>query len=196
MLDKSKKRRDEFYKWIGLCIKEWASIEDKLFELCMFALKAPEKQTAIVYYRTPTIDSRLKLTDELLRTVLPQREKKDGGHDHPDVTRWVDVMNAINDLLPTRNLLAHSPVRESVFMWVRMTKEQPPIVERDDSWLEVAVSANEEMRGRKHSAPIKSEALPAHFREIEAALNTLIAFSDYIRKVPPAAPAPRISPQG
>ena len=29
-----------------------------------------------VYYRTPTLDGRLNLTDELVRTVLPIREKK------------------------------------------------------------------------------------------------------------------------
>lgn len=76
-------RRNEFYQLIGKCIKEWAMVEEKLFELFVFALKAPRKQAAIVYYRCPTIDARLNLTDKLIRAILPQRERKDGGHDHP-----------------------------------------------------------------------------------------------------------------
>ena len=43
---------------LGRCITMWAFVEEKLFDLCLMTLKAPKKQTAIVYYRTPTIDSR------------------------------------------------------------------------------------------------------------------------------------------
>ena len=58
-------------------------VEEKLFELFAFALKAPRKQAAIVYYRCSTIDARLNLADELIRSILPRREKNDGGQaDH------------------------------------------------------------------------------------------------------------------
>jgi hypothetical protein len=45
---------DEFYKWVGICIKEWATIEARLYDICALALKVNPKQVAIVYGRTPT----------------------------------------------------------------------------------------------------------------------------------------------
>jgi hypothetical protein len=33
-------RRNKFYQLVGKCIKEWANVEEKLFELCVFALTA------------------------------------------------------------------------------------------------------------------------------------------------------------
>jgi hypothetical protein len=53
-------RRDEFYKLFGQCIKKWADVEGTLFELCVRCLKTSRRQAAaIVYYKSPTIDSRL-----------------------------------------------------------------------------------------------------------------------------------------
>jgi len=34
------KEHDEFFKWIGICIKEWAKIEGELFEICKIVLRA------------------------------------------------------------------------------------------------------------------------------------------------------------
>jgi hypothetical protein len=45
---------DEFFKWVGMCIKEWANIESRLYDLCALILKADPKHVAIVYYRTRT----------------------------------------------------------------------------------------------------------------------------------------------
>jgi hypothetical protein len=93
----------------GYCISTWAEVEQKLFEICWKALQSPREQAAIVYYRTPTLDARLTLTDELLRHVLPKRERPNGGHDHPDVMAWDALDKEITELLPTRNRLAHHP---------------------------------------------------------------------------------------
>ena len=147
------KRRDEFYRLIGKCIKEWAHVENELFEICVLALKVPRKQAAIIYYKSPSIDARLNLADELLPASLPppQRPKKDGGHDPPLVSRWKKISGDIRELLPIRNLLAHAPVRQ-----VTSTRPRPSLAQKGapagvtflPTWLEVAMSANEELRGR------------------------------------------------
>jgi hypothetical protein len=96
----TEKRRDEFYKLIGQCIKKWADVETQLFELCVLALKSPGQQAAIVYYKSPTINSRLTLVDELLRAILPPRDREDGGHDHPLVSEWIDIFREIEAQAP------------------------------------------------------------------------------------------------
>lgn len=64
---------EEFLMWIGTCITAWAKVEEQLFGICEHCLGARTDRAAIVYYRTPTIDSRVLLVDELVRTVLPKR---------------------------------------------------------------------------------------------------------------------------
>jgi hypothetical protein len=39
---------------IGVCIKEWAEIENLLFQLCVAVLKAETRHVSIIFYRTPT----------------------------------------------------------------------------------------------------------------------------------------------
>ena len=99
---------------IGVCIKEWASIEHVLLQLCNLALKTTDKIASIVYFRTPSLDGRTKLTDELLLTILPAREKKDGGHDHRLVKEWTGIRKDIKNELAVRNKLAHWPLAMSV----------------------------------------------------------------------------------
>lgn len=96
-----------FYAAIGICITEWSSIEHVLLQLCNLALKTTDKITSIVYFRTPSLEGRTNLTDELLLAILPAREKKDGGHDHRLVKEWIGIRNDIKSELAVRNKLAH-----------------------------------------------------------------------------------------
>lgn len=96
--------------WIGICITTWAKIEEHLFRICERCLGARTDRAAIVYYRTPNIDSRVQLVDELVRTMLPKREKKSGSHDHQDLKEWDDLRKNIVELLRIRSRIAHHPV--------------------------------------------------------------------------------------
>ena len=58
--------RDEFHMMIGYCIAEWAGIDDELFRIFQQCTGAKEKQAAIVYYRTPALNVRLGLVDEIV----------------------------------------------------------------------------------------------------------------------------------
>jgi hypothetical protein len=189
--DKPNQSDDAFYNLIGKCIKEWAYIEDELFHLCKFSLGSGEKQAAIVFYRTPTIDSRLKLVSELLLAKLPQKSRKNGGHDDPLVTRWTKLENAIADLLPTCNLLAHSPVTPTEAMRIGFGDQREPMIV---SWLQVATSETEQLRGRgKKSASIP--ALVDHLKSVSGMTKRLQSYRISLSAAPLAKPAPRTSNQ-
>jgi hypothetical protein len=79
-MPKTDPERDEFYMWIGHCISAWAKVEERLFKICWHSLRAPKTQAAIVYFRTPSLDARLSLVDELVKSALPKPERRDGGH--------------------------------------------------------------------------------------------------------------------
>ena len=101
---------DEFHMHIGYCVAAWARIEDELFRICRACLKCPAEQVAIVYYRTPTIDARIQLLDELLSTVFPKPARISGGHRHEAIKRWEKISGKLTELLRMRNRLAHHPV--------------------------------------------------------------------------------------
>jgi hypothetical protein len=95
--------------FLGMCITEWSNVEIHLFDICKAILKTTQEHTAIIYYRTPTLDSRLELTTEIVGTVL-QLKADNGQHVHDDASQWNKLSQRIKDVFPIRNQLAHSPV--------------------------------------------------------------------------------------
>jgi hypothetical protein len=103
-------RTDELHKWVGYSITAWAKVEEGLFELCWRSLGSSEERAAIVYFRIPGINGRIQLVDELVKTVLPKPERKDGGHSHTDIEAWEKLRKRIvTNELPTRRRIAHHP---------------------------------------------------------------------------------------
>jgi hypothetical protein len=157
----------EFHMYVGFCITAWANVEEHLFRICARVLNTAEERAAIVYYRTPTLDTRLQLTDELVRTVLPKRTRKSGGHDHPDVIAWNDLKNDIKNELSTRSRIAHNPVSDRRFL--------PPPKEGElrgllhlYSWLEIYVSDAEKLRGRHDDIqPLRVDDLSSHCTTVQ-----------------------------
>jgi hypothetical protein len=189
--DKPNQSDDAFYQLIGKCIKEWAYIENELFHLCEFSLGSGEKQAAVVFYRTPTIGSRLTLVSELLLAKLPQKSRKNGGHDDPLVSGWAKLEKAIGALLPTRNLLAHSPVTPTEAMRIRFGNQREPMIV---SWLQVATSETEQLRGHgKQSATIP--ALVDHLKSVSEMTKRLQSYRTSLSAAPLAKRAPRTSKQ-
>jgi len=57
---------DEFHMWVGYCITAWAEVDDVLF--CIFRdCVGPSEQCAIIYYKTPGLEARFSLIDEIVR---------------------------------------------------------------------------------------------------------------------------------
>jgi hypothetical protein len=105
----------EFLMYVGYCITTWADVEEKLFDILWKCLKCPPEQAAIVYYRTPNLDGRLSLTDELVKHALPKPKRKSGGHPHPDVKQWNELEAKFRQLLSVRRRIAHHPFHSMTF---------------------------------------------------------------------------------
>jgi hypothetical protein len=166
---------DEFFTWVGKCITSWAQVEEHLFEICVTTLGAERHRVAIIYYRTPTLDARISLTDELARTVLPRRDPPDGGHGHPDTIMWGDVRRPIVGLLPVRNRLAHHPVtHKELGPALSLQGWAMPII---SSWYESYVSEAEQLRGKHENIrPLTAPDLSRHRAEVEALIQHLNLF--------------------
>lgn len=101
---------DEFHSLIGYCIAEWAKVDEELFRICWLCLGSRRERAALIYYRTPTLDARLTLVDQLTSLILPRKERA-GAHDHADVILWRAIAGDFRKLLHTRRRVAHQPVR-------------------------------------------------------------------------------------
>ena len=71
---------DEFHMMIGYCVTHWARVDDELFRIFRHCV-GPNEQSAIIYYRTPGLDLRFGLTEELVLSLLPKRPAKSGSHE-------------------------------------------------------------------------------------------------------------------
>ena len=166
---------ESFLANVGRCITSWAQIEEKLFDLCVIALKAPKKQTAIVYYKTPTIDSRLALVDELITAALPK--KKSGDHSTGAERLWDGITTEFRKLLPERNALAHFPLKT---VWSIYALMDPS---RDDARkLSMRPHRNERLRGKEHKVQrMDAEHLPVHLERVKDLESQMFQFKSILR---------------
>ena len=114
----------EFYAAVGKAITSWADLEAILFQMTHAILGCTKERAAIVFYRTPTIDSRLTLTNDLVNSFFP----KHGPGEHPDprIKRWREIQAEIREHLPDRNRLAHHPVGPTVNIYMSFLVAQRP----------------------------------------------------------------------
>lgn len=161
---------DEFFKWVGVSITEWSRVEEQLFVICRKCLKTRYDLAAIAYYRTPQLDARLKLVDELVRATLPQRAKKNGGHDHPDVKQWISVKAEITALLETRRRIAHHPMKASL-----------DLETTSGFAIYIAPSFAESLRGKDNKIkPLKQTDLEQHVIRLQDVVNQLALFYQHV----------------
>jgi hypothetical protein len=131
---------DEFHMRVGYCIAAWAEVDDELFRIFRDCV-GPYEQSAIIYYRTPGLDVRLSLTDELVKSVLPKPAKKSGGHETAELKAWKKAIANFRELLAIRRRIAHHPIaiRQHPLV-LGLSVATPP------SWFEIYVSQHEKLR--------------------------------------------------
>jgi len=162
--DTAERRSDEFHMHVGYCIAEWAKVEEELFRICWQCLGSGARQAAVVYYRSPSLDTRLTLVDELVESVMPQAERKSGGHPHPVFKMWVQIKTELTNLKPIRNHLAHHPVTPWDFKVVGLTDDPVNV-----AWHEIETGYWERLRPHsKPYEPLKIEDLKAHRPAVQA----------------------------
>src|SRR5262249_47711624 len=154
-------------------ITAWAKVEEHLFRMCVNCMGTSDEIGAIVYYRTPTIDARLSLLDELVRARLPRKERRNGRHDHSDVKAWDNVRKDVMSLLKIRNRIAHHPVGAE---WGAGHSDGFGLLGLK-SWLEIYVSEHEGLRGKAvEMKPLKVDDLSIHCTEVQAITKRLDQF--------------------
>jgi hypothetical protein len=142
----SAEQQKEFFWLLGIGMTMWAQLEEQLFGICAQVLKAAKHHAAIVYYRTPSLDARVTLVDELVKTIFPER--KPGAHSHVSEKVWKDLVTDIKKELPIRNQLAHSPAASHGGRFVPPDGGPPEF----RSWFASYISPTERLRGR-HKGP-------------------------------------------
>ncbi len=153
-------RHHAFYYWIGRCITDFASIEEILFDICSIVLNTRSTQIAsIVFYRTPSIDSRTTLVDELLSAMYPTMS---GKHSNEIIKSWDAVRKEIVELVPYRNAMAHQSTALKREGQIDIIEGKNGEMELDFSarreYFTVEVSKSEALRGRK----LKVEKVTEH----------------------------------
>lgn len=144
---------DEFYMWIGHCITDWAATESVIFQIFWKSLGCKEEQAAIVYFKSPSLETRFTLTQELVLSVLPKTES--GKPIHPDLKAWNAIVSTLNDLKTVRNRIAHHPIAAYVAI-----SDPGDILE---FWFENYVSPEERLRGKHNNIkPLVVEDLKSH----------------------------------
>jgi hypothetical protein len=106
----SKSRSDGkilIYLMIGRCISEWANIEETLFDIFCLILSIETELAAIIFYKTPTLDSRRTLMTELIEARFPTSP---GKPPHRLLKEWRGISGEVETLVPYRNLMAHHPI--------------------------------------------------------------------------------------
>ena len=152
-------KSDEFYMLIGKCIKAWAYVEDRLFELYVLATAGTREANARKFFNLPGAGARLAETDAALRRASLGADP------------WETIRSSIKAKLNVRNLVAHSPVRKhtnyTMYTWGKPN--------RTESWMEVAISENERLGGKTDS-PVRDTDLSDHLAGVERDGAALDAF--------------------
>jgi len=180
----------EFFEMLGRCISAWATVDDELFRIFRDCL-GPYEQSAIIFYRLPGLDVRLGLTDEIAKSVLPEKMPPSGGQDHPSVVRWNALRKEFTDLLTVRRRLAHQPVvtqREQWFGFAEALLNSAPLggvgfgggaFYSGQPLTSLAVQVSDHERLRKNSASLaalKIEDLRSHLSAVRSLANDLNTF--------------------
>jgi hypothetical protein len=163
----------QFYQWVGRCITAWSDIEARLFECCWYCLGSTRERTSIVYYRTPTLDARLTLADELVGTIFPKSKRKSGGHPHPDIKHWARIVSDLRTHLATRRRIAHHPVGQVI---EPIVQDGALTGELQISW-EIYTSSAEKLRqANADYVPLTMQHLIDHHTEISTLKGRLKEF--------------------
>lgn len=180
---------------MGRCIGAWAGVDEQL-ALIFRACVGPPVQCAIIYYRTPGIDARISLVDEIVRSLLPRTQN--GQRPDPSCISWGKLNRATADLKGIRRRIAHHPVHVS--FWGKEDENGVVVdVDTDRTNFEIFVSQEERRRDEsKQWDPLTLAHLVAHLTSVSALAIDLERFRlDVLPKHLPApsAPNPLLSPE-
>ena len=171
------KQKSLIHLWIGRCISEWAAIEEVIFDVFCIALNTDTRLAAIVFYKTPNMQSRVTLTTELIEAITPVQP---GRHHHPLRKQWDSITKLISGLIPIRNLMAHHPI-DSVA--APSSTGSPSVSNFDGSLYKIETSKSEKLRGKSGSIKsIRESEMPLYYDKVRNVHTELINFRTEMQK--------------
>jgi len=174
----------EFFYYVGRAITVWAHVDEQLSKLFASIIKTERRQhAAMIYYSTKTIGGRLALTNDFVKTVLPERDKAKGEHPSEIEKKWKALYDDIGDTLPIRNRLAHSKAGLTA---EHGSRDDGEIVITDVYWASY-MSLTERLKTDMRVDPppeVKTEDIKIHIASVEKLIDRLDAFRDELSKLP------------
>jgi hypothetical protein len=179
---------DEFFARVGEAITNWADIDEQLFHTCHRIIGTTMERASIIYYRTPSLEARLNLTNDLMITALPRRARKSGGHVHESVVKWKKLSNDVHRALQIRNQLAHSPVTFAVDLGVVGDPRA-----KMDAWYSSYISFAEMLRGT-NKTELRIKDINEHLRAVSDLNKRLKQFRELVLGAQPDESAHQENP--
>lgn len=187
--DSTPDKETAFYSWVGLYITRWAFIEETLFLICSTVLGTDPARTAVVFYRTPTLSSRIELISELMTVRFPPPERANGGHRDKRYKAWERLAQKLKALMPMRNSVAHHPViwRGGVECKIETQADGSQVVRVDASTqtyrYELYKSHTKRLRERDaEEENVTLEDLRLNYQKVDSLYRSLV---DYWRTLAP-----------
>jgi hypothetical protein len=146
--------------------------QDHLYSIVLLILRCAPRHASIVFFRTPSIEARISLTDDLLKTVFPQTTEKPGSKPHPGYAVWTSIQADLRDETPIRNSLAHHPVDLVIDVYEHRTTGEISFAGTRPATI---MSLSETLRkGGRH--PLTIEDIKAHTARVAAFAPRLLDF--------------------
>lgn len=174
----------EFHQLMGQAIANWAEAEAFLFKIFRAALGVSSQRAAIIFSHARQIEARRQLTDAILATRLPPRPQN-GGTEDPDTRQWRELSKTIQELLRTRNMIAHQPM-DPHLDW---DEDLDGGVGKTEFWYEITSSEIQRARDGGPGETLDVDDLRAHINQVSSLKDRLHSFyahtlSRYVRLLP------------
>ncbi len=171
----------KFYAALGQCITIWSHIEGKLFLISNLALMSDEAIAAIVFFRTPSLDGRISLTNDLVNQRLQPEPLRPGQHPPRLLKRWSKIHTKLKSNIRFRNYIAHQPDRLDIeTLWAIARARGATISEFDQIYDEATVIKQHHADNARRPLEIKKVTLSdmeTHVETMSSAYEALNEFS-------------------
>lgn len=190
--EKTKILAEDTYHWIGRCISRWGYVDDALFYICAWALRADEEIAAVVYYRTPNLDSRTSLVHDLLASRFCPGGLKSGEHAPPLFKRWEALKKRLEEK-EFRNFIAHNRTVTLSSVAAEIAARYPHFSMTDQAIFSARVSQTSLDRQRRPSKYeyVGPNELRAHYKKVANLRTDLQEFHKELQQALPVTLSPQ-----
>src|SRR6516225_2649352 len=72
--DLDKAEAVEFFRWLGICVAQWAYIDRRLYQIFHHAMGSNQEKSALIFYQIRAFNRRLRLVDDSVKAFLSKDE--------------------------------------------------------------------------------------------------------------------------